>query len=319
MRLRCDEDLVEAAVLLGATGAHEGIPALQIARFHREREKLYNVRDPDDRNRAFFSLHLEWFREWGFEKRLTAPLQEFPLLSAGLKILAFRKSRGGNDEGAELYINESDERSGLVGLHPKHLVQNASLLLFLRRELMHLNDMVDPVFGYQPELALRSPFPGAQRVARDRYRQLWDTSIDGRLHRSGRAALQTKAERWSEFADAFAFWTEARRRAVFESLWADPAPTHQGLAELARHARDLEAAAGPGPGIPCPLCAFPTFAWADETRLTRDAIKAIQSEFPRWEPTQGACARCSRIYQLKAARSLPAQTNSSFRLTQITF
>ena len=56
------------------------MPSLQIARFQREREKLYAILDPDERNTAFFKLHLDWFREWGLEKLITDLLKEFPLL-----------------------------------------------------------------------------------------------------------------------------------------------------------------------------------------------------------------------------------------------
>ena len=75
MHLRYDEDLVEAVVFQGASGRLKGIPGLQIARFNREREKLYSIPDPDERNNAFFRLHGDWFREWGMERRLTEPLK----------------------------------------------------------------------------------------------------------------------------------------------------------------------------------------------------------------------------------------------------
>src|SRR5689334_8610735 len=67
MRLRYEEDFVESAVLLCATGRRKGASGMLIARFNRERDKLYEILDPDDRNAAFFRLHLDWFREWGLD------------------------------------------------------------------------------------------------------------------------------------------------------------------------------------------------------------------------------------------------------------
>ena len=106
MQLRYDEDFIEAAVFLCASGRRNALQPfaspeakgcsphpLQIARFHREREKLYAILDPDERNTAFFKLHLDWFREWGLEKLLTDLLKEFPLLPAKLNVLAVRKTR----------------------------------------------------------------------------------------------------------------------------------------------------------------------------------------------------------------------------------
>src|SRR5689334_8636015 len=105
MHLRYDEDFIEEAVLLCASGRRKGISPLHVSRFHRERERLYDMLDLDERNTAFFELHLEWFRKWGLEQLLTQTLGEFPLLPKSLSTLVFRKSRGKNDDGTELYVN----------------------------------------------------------------------------------------------------------------------------------------------------------------------------------------------------------------------
>ena len=298
MHLRYDEDFVEAAVFLCTSGRRRGISSLQIARFNREREKLYAILDPDERNSAFFRLHLEWFREWGLEKILTDPLKEFPLLPEALRILAFRKSQGKKDDGAELYVNEAGERNGVVAMRPERFEREVELASFLRHELTHLHDMIDPGFGYVPDLPVQGPSLNQQRLARERYRSLWDVSIDGRLIRSGRQTIATQAHRWSEFSAAFAFWTEARQKEIFDSLWSNPAPTHHALEELVCDPRQLQSTAGPRPGAPCPLCGFPTFAWADPANLTDDTVATIRSEFAHWAPEHGACGRCFVIYRV---------------------
>src|SRR5262245_52753949 len=114
MHLRYDDDFVEAAVFLCASGRRPGAPALQIRRFHAERERCYPVADPDERNAAFFRVHLGWFREWGLEQLLTSLLQEYPLLPGALNVLAFRQGRGHNEEGAELYVSGAGVRNAMV-------------------------------------------------------------------------------------------------------------------------------------------------------------------------------------------------------------
>lgn len=304
MHLRYDEDFVEEAVRLCAGGRRKGIASLHIARFHREREKLYELLDPDERNTAFFALHLEWFREWGLEKLLTEGLKEFPLLPKSLHVLAFRKSRGKNDEGAELYVNEAGNRSGVVAMRPERFARESQLKAFLRYELTHLHDMVDPVFGYLPELPTSRSSLNQDRLARERYRLLWDVSIDGRQACAGRHTSATRDQRWSEFTSVFSFWPESRQRDVFESLWNAPTPTHQMLADLVRDPRQLETNTGPQPGGPCPLCGFPTFAWASAACVTQSTMNAIRSEFPHWTPEQGACARCCEIYRVNRPQAL---------------
>ena len=307
MRLRYDEDFVEAAVLVCASGRRSGIPSLQIGRFNREREKLYDILDPDDRNAAFFELHLAWFREWGLEKLLTGPLKEFPRLSSALSILAFRRARGKDDDGAELYVNEAGARTGVLALRPERLVQEVALLPFLRHEMTHLHDMVDPAFGYRPELRGSGVSLASQRLARERYRLLWDVSIDGRLSRAGHETIASREQRQAALSSAFPFWSESRAREVFDSLWASPSPSHRWLEELVCDPRQLQASPGPRAGAACPLCGFPTFVWAESLSLEDGSVTAIQAEFPDWTPAQGVCARCHAIYrqQQTVARSLP--------------
>src|SRR5262245_15198632 len=152
MRLSYDEDFVEETVLLCASRRHRQVSSLHVARFNRERDKLYDILDPDERNAAFFRLHLEWFREWGLEQILVALLKEFPLLPNALNVLVFRKSRGKHDDGTELYVTEAGDRTGVVALQPERLAKETEVAAFLRHELTHLQDMVDPAFGYVPEL-----------------------------------------------------------------------------------------------------------------------------------------------------------------------
>ena len=53
MQLRYDEDFIEAAAFLCTSGRRKDVPSLQIARFHREREKLYAILDPDEPHIGF--------------------------------------------------------------------------------------------------------------------------------------------------------------------------------------------------------------------------------------------------------------------------
>ncbi len=317
MLLHYDEDLIEAIVSRRASGRRQEIPCLQVVRFHREREQLYSILDPDERNDAFRRLHREWFREWGLERLLTEPLKEFPILLERLRLLAFRRSRDRHDEGAELYVNGKGERNGLVVVRPEQFERRAELVSFLRHELMHLQDMVDPAFGYQAELPVSGALMNHRRAAGERYHVLWDVSIDGRLTQAGRGTVASREQRWSEFAGVFGFWPEARQRELFDALWASPVPTHSALVELSCDPRQLQTGGGPQPGAACPLCRFPTFAWADPAGLTAETVTAIQREFPRWRVEDGACARCAEIYRRQMPFASSRSNTSAFHHSSI--
>jgi len=307
MQLRYDEDFIEAAAFLCASGQRKSVPSLQIARFHRERERLYAILDPDERNTAFFNLHLDWFREWGLEKLITDLLKAFPLQPEKLSVLAVRKTRNKNDDGAELYVNEAGERSAILALRPVSFARDASLRDYVRHEFTHLSDMLDPAFGYAPTLDLPGLNGAQQRLARERYRLLWDITIDGRLTSAGHTPMQTREQYAAAFARGYSFWPEDKQSERFSSLWQACLPRHADLLSLIADPRGLREAHLPAPGASCPLCDFPTFTWADAERLSPAITARVVAEFPAWTPEQGLCGRCLETYvAATAARLQPA-------------
>jgi hypothetical protein len=304
MQLRYDEDFIEAAVFLCASGRRPGVPALQISRFHREREKLYAILDPDARDTAFFYLHLDWFREWGLEEPLTGAMREFPLVREQLGALAIRGTTGKNDEGAELYVNEAGQRTGLLALRLERMTNDAALRDYLRHEFTHLHDMLDPSFGYSPTLNLPGLNSAQKRIARERYRLLWDITIDSRLAAAGHARMQTREQHLAAFVRSYSFWPEPRQMETFESLWCNATARHAEFLALIADPRGLRDAHRPEPGASCPLCDFPTFSWADAAQLPPKILERIVAEFPSWQPEYGLCGRCLETYQ--ATTSLTA-------------
>jgi hypothetical protein len=300
MQLRYDEDFIEIAVFLCASGRRQAVPAMQIARFHREREKLYALLDPDERNTAFFKLHLDWFREWGLEEPLTDVLKEFALVREQLGVLAIRKTTGKNDEGAELYVNEAGHRTGMLALRLERLTDDGALRNYLRHEFTHLHDMLNPAFGYSPTLDLSGLNAAQKRLARERYRLLWDITIDGRLAAAGHAPMATREQHSAAFTRGYSFWPEQRQAETFTSLWQCRAPRHADFLALIADPRGLRDAHRPAPGASCPLCNFSTFSWADTHALSPGIVAQIVIEFPSWSPELGLCGRCLETYQAAA-------------------
>jgi hypothetical protein len=300
MQILYDDDFVEGVVFVFVNNRGHSPPSLQVRRFHREREKCYAILDPDQRNTAFFNLHLEWFREWELEKALLAPLDEFTLLRPALSTLVLRKARVKNDEGAELYVSPDNARAGVVALRVERFNQFDDLTRFLRHEFTHLHDMVNPAFNYSPQFHMAARNPSQQRLIRERYRLLWDITIDGRLATSSGNSLVTRQQHRSTFDRAFGFWSDAKRDDVFLSLWENPQPHHDALIAIASDPRNIQSNNKPSPGAPCPLCGFATFAWAETSALTAATAAEIKADFPQWTTADGACQRCVAIYRLRS-------------------
>ena len=294
MQLRYDDDFIEAGVFLCASGTLQGIHPIQRRRFQAERDRCYSMLDPDERSAAFFKVHLDWFREWELEKALLTPFKDFPLIERSLDLLAFRQARGKNDEGAELYVRNEDgiaHRNAMVALRVQRFEDRQQLTRFLRHEYFHLHDMLDPAFGYSPFVQQTGPSPTQQRITRERYRLLWDVTIDGRLCGDNRKQHEAM------FGGAYSFWPETKQRSVFEELWTRTHPTHEDLMALASDPRDWAHVQGASPGAPCPLCSFPTFQWADGPTITPKIAAEVRADFPHWSPEHGACSRCVETYE----------------------
>lgn len=306
MKLLFDDDLVEAVVFLCATGRRPGVPPLQVRRFHAEREHCYTRPDADERAVAFARVNLGWFSEWGLDKLLASSAESFPVLAGALAVLAFRKSRGPVDEGAELYADAEGRRRGIVALQPERFRDDASLIPFLHHELAHLADMVDPAFGYSPDLAQAGQTAAQQRLLRERYRLLWDVSLDGRLTRRGLQTIAGEAPRRREFERGFAFLPEPRRAELFAALWSGRLAHHAALLELAADPRGLRDLHAPVPGAACPLCGFATFAWVEARQVSPAALARIHAEFPGWREAEAVCARCAEMYNAIAGQAYPA-------------
>lgn len=303
MQWRYEDDFVEGAVFAWAAKVEpSGLPGWQLKAFHAERERLYRILDAEERNEGFFRLHLTWFRKWGLEKALFDRVNEFPLLRTALRSLVWRKACRAPEEGAELYVSAENGRTGVVTLRVERF-QEEDLASFLRPELMHLQDMVDPGFGYSPQLHLSWHNAAQKRLTQERYRLLWAITIAGRLARNFPAAGAQRVAQEHAFQRAFDFWPQGKRAEVFERLWNEPQPVHGNLLTLASDPRGANHAIGAFPGSPCPLCGFPTFAWATAAVISEPLVRVIRKEFPEWSAEQGLCERCARVYG--ALRSAP--------------
>src|SRR5262245_27815277 len=113
MQLRYDDDFLEGAVFTCVNRRRNRLSALQVRRFQTARERLYAIPEPEARDKAFFNLHLDWYREWGLETMILGIVNEFRSIRARLDVLVFRKARVSKDEGAELYVSAEKERAGV--------------------------------------------------------------------------------------------------------------------------------------------------------------------------------------------------------------
>lgn len=293
--------LVEEAALRAVGGRAEETD------FRTERNHLYAIADPEEREAQFREFHAAWFDRLGLSLEITRALQERPLVIARIVrcLVAFASSR--RDEGAELFMlpahgsAEPARWSVVIRLEPETLANPDRLRSLLRHELLHIHDMLDPRFGYEPQLPASEAGLARERLLRDRYRVLWDAFIDGRLVRLGWAQAGIRTERFNDFARVFPRLGRGTQEA-FERFFDGESLTH---AELVAFAADPDVALDQKRGVPlpgerCALCGFPTHDFEPEPdRLPPEVRERIREVFPGWDPANGLCRQCADLYRVR--------------------
>lgn len=297
-----DPGLVEEAVLLQISGAPEEMS------FRQVRDRIYALTDSEEREQRFREFHAEWFLRLHLGRPITESMLEQHALFRETQRCCVLPARTTQEEGADLYglraaspADPAPDKVIVIRLKAVRLLDPLGARHWLRHELMHVADMLDPAFGYEPRLPTHDAGPAYTTLFQERYRVLWDCWIDGRLARRGWLPEEALEKRWEEFRQTFAaFGSEAREK--FQELLDSESQTHDTLVGLALHP-DLRTAPSPAAQTrpqPCPLCRFPTFPLCSgESELSEEVQSQIQADFPRWKPGDGLCRQCADLYRAR--------------------
>ena len=310
--VRYDPRLIEEAVFLALRDRPE------TREFQKQREGVYEVADPQERERVFGELNCSWFVQLDLGKIVDQALHEQSQIASSVASCFVGCVAQAKEEGAELFVAPDEELEGTarrivsILLRPESLLQPESLLTFLRHELFHVADMLDPRFAYEPTLPKAEGGPTYDTLITNRYRAVWDVTINGRMVRRGWISECVRDEQFAEFVRAFPMLE--RQTAELFSRFFDG--EHHPHPELAAFAFDPRAVVGTlhgasAPGTHCPLCRFPTHVFELEPdNLGQDVLATIRQDFPQWTPALGLCAQCADLYRanqlsIAAAKQLP--------------
>lgn len=307
MKIEFDPTLVEQAVVHRVYGDRK----LE-AKLHRKIDRLYELPEGRERDSKFVAAYGESFVELNLARPLTALLDELPTITEHVARCLIRESPRAKRDKAELLVKRGtdeptpEDRRLIIEVSVAGLLDPSVLEMRMRREFLHVVDMLDDDFAYEREeidgLASR------QNLVRDRYRVLWDIYIEGRLKRQGRGDT-ANADRLAQMLDRVFGLEESRAGSeLFDRIYHADRLTHTQLfrwSQSPEFSRELgngvDAQRRPGsggePGAVCPICGFPTFDWSDDANgLPAVALQSIGQEIPDWSPDHGACRQCIEIY-----------------------
>lgn len=231
--------LLEEAVLLAIVGRPEE------RLFRRERDPLYGTQDSDLREARFRSFHREWFLRLGLGDPVEQALNERPILAESTRCCLVAAAPGRKDESAELFVSppgegldDSERHSIGLTIRATSFLDAESLLSLLRHELLHIADMLDPDFGYTPDSLMADDGDVRTTQLQERYRVMWDATIDGRLVREDMAPASRRSQRLADFARTFSPFGE-RMEQAFEQFFDGSGHTHPELVAYARAPHEM--------------------------------------------------------------------------------
>jgi len=245
IRVEYDPVLIEKTVRVAVRGRAD----LE-ADLHRRIDPVYTESDRERKEQLFGAAFAEAFSRLGLDRCLRGLLRERPILVAGVRRCVVHEAARARSQSAELFVQpgatqpEPEHRTLVLQVCPEALAAPHSLVPWMRRELLHVADMLDAPFGYRR--ADLDSLPVVCNVVRDRYRVLWDVFVEGRLIREGRAGRDAVEMLWGAFRRTFR--PEATARGRFDVLLSDPAITHARLLAWANQPGLLfESEEGPRP------------------------------------------------------------------------
>jgi hypothetical protein len=294
-----DPVLVEESVLL----ATETSPPALRSQYRVERDGIYEIGDADEREAAFLDLDARWFERLQLGVPLVRALREFETVlarvSRSIVLLAGRR----RDEGADLHDSRASKPTLAIKLTPASLLEFDRVVPLLRSELLHVEDMLDPAFAYDREPASMDIDPVYEKLVRDRFRVLWNTSVDGRLQARGWLPGEGEERIRRDFLSTF-IMLGPEAEGHFERFFHGPRPPQGGLLDFARGVE------GRASGR-CPLCRFPTAGFrGGDKPLEARVREAIGRDFPAWSPSQGICPQCADLYEARVFSERTAARSS---------
>ncbi|HLN86610.1 MAG TPA: hypothetical protein VK200_09100 [Candidatus Limnocylindrales bacterium] len=288
------------------------------AEIQERRSRIYEISDLDERERLFSELSRSWFDRLGLGKVIGQCLQEHPLIGAHAERGFVVAATQAKEEGAELFVAPDEVKIGdgcrtlRLLLRPESLLDEEALRPFLRHELFHISDMLDPTFGYEPILPKAEGGPTYDTLITNRYRVLWDVTIAGRMARRGWCAATVRDQQLNDFHHAFPM-LNGQCDELFNRFFDAAEPRHSELAAFAFDPRATTDSVSNRvlAGTHCSLCRFPTHAFESApARLGAEVLAAIKEDFPEWTPVKGLCVQCADLYRgrqmsMEALRHLP--------------
>lgn len=207
VNIQFDPAFVEEAVFLELKRAASLGQGQTQRMFRQEWTALYEENSsPEEREAAFQRLSDRYFKALGLSELFAQRFEEFPELATVIEVALVRGVFSRKEERVEFYVSRArDGEPGIrvptvlfIGLQAARCLDRDPLVAFLRHELMHVCDMINPAFKYDPRADLGGACKAEEELIRERFRLLWNMWVHGRCKRKGWQTLKEDLIRLQE-------------------------------------------------------------------------------------------------------------------------
>jgi hypothetical protein len=276
------------------------LPPDQQFLFHEERDRIYEAPGSEEREESFRRLHGRWFQRLELVAPFHQALSERTGLLHGTGQCRVFPAISRAQEHADLLVPEQPAPACLVlRVRTETLLHPENLLALLRREFLHVADMLDADFGYRRELPPSDLGPSFENLLLARYRVLWETTIDGRLHQTGWLGNAAEARCRRAFCRSFRMLGD-RAEEQFRRWFDCRQPRHEEMVAFARDPKPFGASPRQGWSGWCPVCRLPCAEpFGTPERLSAATLREIRDAHPSWRVDSGICSQCADLYQAR--------------------
>ena len=236
MSIEYDKRLVEDLVFLGMRSLERQGNSADFALWRSSLDAIYEDHAPGHlRDAAFDDLHARFFSRLELDLPLREVLVDFPMLisrAAGFRVCLCVDPKS---EGADLFrrslMSDASAKPDHVVLRCRadRFLAGVGFKTWLRRELYHASDMLDPDFAYGVLASDDSWNPGRETLVRDRYTALWNVWIDVRLAKAGLLSAEEEVPHEQILDRVFHSCASLAGRTLYSQLQGASRLSHQDL------------------------------------------------------------------------------------------
>ncbi|MGR3176988.1 MAG: hypothetical protein ACUZ8E_02900 [Candidatus Anammoxibacter sp.] len=157
--------------------------------YQEDKDPLYQL-PGDDQDKAFHELNIKYFSLLGYSEFIYNIIREFPIFSEKIDKISFLKTDKRKEKGADLFFHTDNEiahgaaKTVVFKILPDQFLNIDHLKMDFQNEFLHIHDMLDVEFGYEPSLNVKDENMMRYKLIQDRYMVLWQAYVNVRL--SGR-------------------------------------------------------------------------------------------------------------------------------------